>query len=115
MWGVLNGFLQGAALLGTANVKATTFAPLASTAINVAAGYVSTYARQIDEGRYPAADATVATHLGGMEHLLQESQALGVNTELPNVFLELARRTAADGHADNSYAAMIGQFRKPSA
>lgn len=114
MWGVLNGFLQGAALLGAANVKATTFAPLASTAINVTTDYVSAYARQIDEGEYPATDATVAIHMGGMEHLIQETEALGVNAELPNFFLELAERAAADGHADDSYAAMIKQFRKPS-
>ncbi|MDF2707399.1 MAG: NAD-dependent glycerol-3-phosphate dehydrogenase [Nonomuraea muscovyensis] len=114
MWGVLNGFLQGAALLGTANVKATTFATLATTAINVTTDYVSAYAQQIDEGRYPATDATVAIHMGGMEHLVQETVALGVNTELPNLFLDLARRAAADGHANDSYAAMIEQFRKPS-
>ncbi|MGN9846773.1 NAD(P)-dependent oxidoreductase [Nonomuraea sp. H19] len=113
MWGVLNGFLQGAALLGTANVKATTFATLATTAINVTTDYVSAYAQQIDEGEYPATDATVAIHMGGMEHLVQETKALGVNTELPNFFLELAKRAAADGHADDSYAAMIKQFRKP--
>ncbi|WP_431898492.1 NAD(P)-dependent oxidoreductase [Nonomuraea sp. bgisy101] len=115
MWGVLNGFLQGAALLGTANVKATTFATLASTAINVTTDYVSAYAQQIDEVKYPAADATVAVHMGGMEHLVQESEALGVSTALPNLFLELARRAAADGHADDSYAALIEQFRKPAA
>ncbi|MBN6058510.1 NAD(P)-dependent oxidoreductase, partial [Nonomuraea sp. RK-328] len=114
MWGVLNGFLQGAALLGAANVKATTFAKLAGTAINVTADYVSAYAQQIDEGGYPATDATVAVHAGGMEHLVQESEALGVNTDLPNLFLVLARRAVADGHADNSYAAMIKQFCKPS-
>lgn len=115
MWSVLNGFLQGAALLGAANVKATTFATLAGAAINVTADYVSAYAQQIDEGEYPATDATVAVHLGGMEHLVQETEALGVNTELPAFFLELARRAAADGHAGDSYAALIGQFRKPSA
>lgn len=114
MWGVLNGFMQGAALLGTANVKATTFATLANTAINVTTDYVSAFAQQIDEGRYPATDATVAIHMGGMEHLVQETVALGVNTELPNLFLDLARRAAADGHANDSYAAMIEQFRKPS-
>ncbi|MBE1558834.1 imine reductase family protein [Nonomuraea africana] len=59
-------------------------------------------------------DATVAVHMGGMEHLVQESETLGVNTELPSLFLELAKRAAADGHTDDSYAAMIKQFRKPT-
>ncbi|MFD5553956.1 NAD(P)-dependent oxidoreductase [Streptomyces sp. NPDC127068] len=114
MWSVLNGFLQGAALLGAANVRATTFAPLASTAIKVTSGYVAAYAQQIDEGGYPADDATLAVHQGGMEHLLQETEALGVSTELPSFFLKLAARATADGRADDSYAAMIDQFRKPT-
>ncbi|WP_440106095.1 NAD(P)-dependent oxidoreductase [Streptosporangium sp. H16] len=113
MWSVLNGFLQGAALLGAANVKASTFAALAGTAINVTAGYVAAYAQQIDEGSYPATDATVAVHLGGMQQLVQEAEALGVNSELPRFFLELAERAASDGHADDSYAAMITRFRLP--
>lgn len=115
MWGVLNSFLHGAALLGTANVKATTFATLASTAINVTSEYVAAYAQQIDEGKYPADDATIAVHVGGMEHLVHESEALGVNTELPKFYLEMAKRAVADGHVGDSYAALIDQFRKRSA
>ncbi|MFG2905284.1 NAD(P)-dependent oxidoreductase [Kitasatospora sp. NPDC048286] len=115
MWGVLNSFLHAAALLGTANVKATTFAEMATTAINVTADYVSAYAQQIDDGEFPATDATVNVHVGGMQHLLEESKALGVNADLPRFFLELAQRAVADGNAEDSYAALIKQFRKPSA
>ncbi|MFI7463639.1 hypothetical protein [Nonomuraea sp. NPDC049646] len=53
--------------------------------------------------------------LGGMEHLAQESRTLGVSTELPDLFLALARRAADGGHAGDGYAAMIEQFRRPSA
>ncbi|MFF9339898.1 MULTISPECIES: NAD(P)-dependent oxidoreductase [unclassified Streptomyces] len=115
MWGVLNSFLHGAALLGTANVKASTFAELAVTAINVTAEYASAYAQQIDAGEYPATDATVNVHVGGMTHLVEESETLGVNAEMPRFFLELAKRAVAAGDAENSYAALIKQFRKPSA
>ncbi|GAA4303717.1 NAD(P)-binding domain-containing protein [Streptomyces venetus] len=115
MWGVLNGFLQGAALLGTAKVKATTFAPLANTMINVITEYVTTYAPQIDEGKYPAGDATMTVHQDAMAHLAEESETLGISAELPRFFKALADRAVADGHADSGYAAMIEQFRKPSA
>ncbi|MFB6887692.1 NAD(P)-dependent oxidoreductase [Kitasatospora sp. NPDC056327] len=115
MWGVLNSFLHGAALLGTANVKATTFAELATTAINVTAEYVAGYAQQIDDGEFPATDATLNVHVGGMQHLLEESTTLGVNADLPRFFLELAQRAVADGDAENGYASLIKQLRKPSA
>lgn len=115
MWGILNGFLQGAALLGTAKVKATTFAPLANTMINVVTEYVTAYAPQIDEGKYPAGDATMTVHQDAMEHLAEESETLGINAEMPRFFKALADRAVADGHADSGYAALIEQFRKPSA
>ncbi|KOX33670.1 MULTISPECIES: NAD(P)-dependent oxidoreductase [unclassified Streptomyces] len=115
MWGVLNGFLQGAALLGTAKVRATAFAPLANTMIKVVTEYVTAYAPQIDEGVYPADDATVTVHRDALGHLAEESEKLGVNAELPRFFKALTDRAATDGHADSSYAALIEQFRKPAA
>jgi 3-hydroxyisobutyrate dehydrogenase-like beta-hydroxyacid dehydrogenase len=115
MWGILNSFLHGAALLGTAKVKATSFAPLANTMIKVVTDYVSAYAPQIDQGSYPADDATINIHLAAMEHLIHESESLGVNAELPKFVKALADRAVADGHGESSYAAMIEQFRKPSA
>ncbi|WP_431895612.1 NAD(P)-dependent oxidoreductase [Micromonospora haikouensis] len=115
MWGILNGFLHGAALLGTAKVKAETFAPLANTMISAITEYVTAYAPQVDESRYEATDATMTVHQAAMEHLAEESEHLGIHSELPRFFKTLADRAVADGHAENSYAAMIELFRKPTA
>lgn len=83
MWGVLNGFLHGAALLGTAGVRAGDFAPLAARMTTVVAGYVTAAAPEVDAGSYPAGDATLTVHQEAMRHLAEESEALGVNAELP--------------------------------
>lgn len=115
MWSVLNGFLQGAALLGTAGVEAVTFAPLANQLIKTVADWLSGYAQQIDDGSYPADDSTLDTHLAAMRHLIHESESLGVNADLPKLIKALTDRAVADGHGGHSYAAMIEQFRKPSA
>jgi 3-hydroxyisobutyrate dehydrogenase-like beta-hydroxyacid dehydrogenase len=114
MWNIMNGFLHGAALLGTAGVNAATFAPVAKDGIAVVADWLSGYARQVDDGAYPATDATIDTHLATMEHLVHESEALGVNAELPRFVKALADRAVAAGHGGDGYAAMIEQFRKPS-
>ncbi|WP_431897262.1 NAD(P)-dependent oxidoreductase [Nonomuraea sp. bgisy101] len=114
MWNILNGFLQGAALLGTAGVDAATFAPVAKTGIGTVADWLSGYARQIDDGTYPALDSTIDTHLAAMEHLVQESESLGVNAELPRFVKALADRAVAEGHGGDGYAAMIEQFRRPA-
>jgi 3-hydroxyisobutyrate dehydrogenase-like beta-hydroxyacid dehydrogenase len=114
MWGVLNSFLHGAAILGAAGVDATTFSSFVTQGIGTVAGWLPGYAKQIDDGTYPADDATIDTHLAAMDHLVHESQSLGVNTELPRLVKALADRAVADGHGGNSYAAMIEQFRKPA-
>jgi 3-hydroxyisobutyrate dehydrogenase-like beta-hydroxyacid dehydrogenase len=114
MWGILNGFLQSAALLGAAGVDAAAFAPLAKKGIETVTDWLSDYAQQVDDGTYPALDATIDTHLAAMEHVIQESEFLGVNAELPRFVKALTDRAVADGHGGNSYAAMIEQFRKSS-
>ncbi|GAA4719567.1 NAD(P)-dependent oxidoreductase [Phytohabitans rumicis] len=113
MWSVLNGFLHGAALLGTAGVDAGAFAPFASTSIGTVTGWLAGYARQIDDGTYPADDATIDTHLAAMDHLVHESESVGVNAELPRLIKALTDRAIADGRGGDSYAAMIERFRAP--
>jgi 3-hydroxyisobutyrate dehydrogenase-like beta-hydroxyacid dehydrogenase len=113
MWGILNGFLHGAAILGTAGVDAAALASFVTQSIGTVAGWLPGYARQVDEGTYPADDATINTHLASMAHLVHESEALGVNAELPKLVKALADRVAAAGHGDAGYAAMIEVFRKP--
>lgn len=115
MWSILNGFLYGAALLGTAGMDASTFDPFARQNIAIVAGWLSGYAQQIDEGSYPATDATIDTHVAAMNQLVHESEPLGVNAELPKFFKALADRAIAEGHGGDGYAAMIELFRKPSA
>ncbi|WP_329334248.1 NAD(P)-binding domain-containing protein [Streptomyces sp. NBC_01352] len=114
MWGIGNGFLQGAALLGAAGVDAAAFAPLARKGIGMVTDWLTDYAQQVDDGTYPALDATLDTHRAAMEHAIQESEFLGVNAELPRLIKSLTDRAVADGHGGSGYAAMIEQFRKPS-
>ncbi|MFC4012949.1 NAD(P)-dependent oxidoreductase [Nonomuraea purpurea] len=114
MWNIMNGFLQGAAMLGAAGVDASGFAPLASKGIETVNAWLAGYARQIDEGAFPALDSTIDTHLAAMEHLIHESEFLGVNAELPRFIKAMTDRAVADGHGGEGYAAMIEQFRRPA-
>lgn len=113
MWGMLDGFLNGAAILGTAGVSATAYLPIAQTAIDTVAGWLPVYARQADHGTYPADDGTINTHLAVMAHVVEESESLGVNAELPRLAKALAERAATSGHGASGYVALVEQFRKP--
>ncbi|MEV5551388.1 NAD(P)-binding domain-containing protein [Streptomyces sp. NPDC052309] len=111
MWGTLNSFLHGAALLGAAKVDATAFASFANQWLASVSGFVSAYAEQIDRGTYTAEDATVETHLATMKHLVRESAAAGVDTDWPARVQALTERAIAAGHAGTSYASLIEVFR----
>ncbi|MFH8760511.1 NAD(P)-dependent oxidoreductase [Streptomyces atroolivaceus] len=113
MWGMLDGFLNGAAIVGTAGVSATAYLPIARRAIDTVAGWLPDYARQADNGSYPADDGTIDTHLAAMAHVVEESESLGVNTELPRLVKVLAERAANAGHGGSGYVALMEQFRKP--
>ncbi|BAU82262.1 NAD-dependent glycerol-3-phosphate dehydrogenase [Streptomyces laurentii] len=113
MWSVLNGFLQGAALLGAAGVDAAAFEKVAGPGVGTVAGWLAGYARQIDEGAFPGDDAGLDTHVAAMDHLVHESEALGVSTELPRLVRETAARAMADGRGGEGYATLIRYFRRP--
>ncbi|WP_175410351.1 NAD(P)-dependent oxidoreductase [Streptomyces sp. TRM64462] len=115
MWGTLNSFLQGAALLSTAGVKAAEFLPWATRWVDTVKLFATDYAGQIDaaDGTYPANDATMDVHLGALKHLVHESESQGVNAELPHFVQGLMERTVARGFGQNSYASMIELFRTP--
>ncbi|WP_307849745.1 imine reductase family protein [Qaidamihabitans albus] len=110
MWGVLNAWLHGVALLGTAGVDASTYTPFAVQMAQGTLGWLAGYADQVDSGTYPPDDATLATHAGGMAHLVEESKRLGVNADLPRLFKALADRAITAGQAGKGYAALVEQF-----
>ena len=111
MWGTLNAFLHGTALLGAAKVDATTFAPLANQWVSSVTGFISAYADQIDRGAYPAEDAALETHLATMKYLVRESTAAGIDTDWPARIQALTERAIDAGHAGTSYASLIEVFR----
>lgn len=113
MWGVLNAWLQGTALVRTAGVDAVTFAPFARRLAVEVAGWLPGYAEQVDKGSFPAEVSALETDARAMAHLIEESEAAGVNTELPRLFKAFADRAMAAGHGGEQYPVLIEEFGKP--
>ncbi|MFI9117189.1 NAD(P)-dependent oxidoreductase [Streptomyces venezuelae] len=113
MWGVLNAWLQGTAMLRTAGVDAVTYAPFARQIAAGVAEWLPGYAEQIDSGSYPAEVSALETDARAMTHLIEESEALGVNAELPRLFKAMADRAIAAGHGKEQYPVLIEEFSRP--
>ncbi|MFF3836582.1 NAD(P)-dependent oxidoreductase [Streptomyces sp. NPDC001930] len=113
MWSVLNAWLQGTAMLGKAGVDAATYAPFARQIAAGVADWLPGYAEQIDAGSFPAEVSALETDARAMEHLIGESEALGVNAELPKLFKAMADRAIAAGHGGEQYPVLIEEFGRP--
>lgn len=113
MWSVLNAWLQGTAMLRTAGVDAATYAQFARRMAVGVADWLLGYAEQIDRGSFPAEVAALETDARAMAHLIEESEALGVNAELPKLFKAMADRAIAAGHGGEQYPVLIEEFSKP--
>jgi 3-hydroxyisobutyrate dehydrogenase-like beta-hydroxyacid dehydrogenase len=113
MWSVLNAWLQGTALLRTAGVDAATYAPFAQQIATVVAEWLPGYAEQVDRGSFPAEVSALETDARAMEHLIEESEAVGVNAELPKFIKAMADRSIAAGHGGEQYPVLIEEFSRP--
>ncbi|MEU5160062.1 NAD(P)-binding domain-containing protein [Streptomyces sp. NPDC020875] len=113
MWAVLNAWLQGTALLETAGVDATVYAPFAQQMAAGVAGWLPGYADQIARGSFPAEVAALETDARSMDHLIEEAESAGVNAELPRLFKTMANRAIARGRGGEQYPVLIEEFRKP--
>ncbi|MFI6043962.1 NAD(P)-dependent oxidoreductase [Nocardia sp. NPDC051321] len=114
MWSVLNAWLQGTAMLRTAGVDAATYALFAKQMAVGVAEWLPGYAEQIDSGSFPAEVSALETDARAMTHLIEESEALGVNAELPKLFKAMADRSIAAGHGGEQYPVLIEEFGKPA-
>ncbi|WAU83010.1 NAD(P)-binding domain-containing protein [Streptomyces sp. Qhu-G9] len=112
MWSILNAWLQGTAMLRTAGVDASTYAPFARQMATGVAGWLPGYAEQIDKGVFPAEVSALETDARAMEHLIEESEAVGVNTELPKLLKTMADRAIAAGHGGEQYPVLIEEFSR---
>lgn len=113
MWSVLNAWLQGTAMLRAVGVDAATFAPFAQQIAVGVADWLPGYAVQVDDGSFATAVSAVETDARAMAHLISESEALGVNSELPKLLKALADRSIAAGHGGEAYPVLIEEFGRP--
>ncbi|HZG02442.1 MAG TPA: NAD(P)-binding domain-containing protein [Streptomyces sp.] len=114
MWATLTGWLHGTALVGAEKTEATAFTPVAVRWLTAVAGFMTTYASQVDAGRYPGDDATVDVQIAAIDHLLHAAGARGLDNALPELLKATMERAKAAGHGQDSYASVIEVLRGPS-
>ncbi|MDT0344429.1 NAD(P)-dependent oxidoreductase [Streptomyces litchfieldiae] len=114
MWATMTGWLHGTALVGAEKTPATAFTPVAIRWLTAVAGFLTTYAPQVDAGRYPGDDATVDVQIAAIGHLIHAAAARGIDNALPELLKSAMERASSAGHGSDSYASVIEVLRNPS-
>ncbi|MEU2158154.1 NAD(P)-binding domain-containing protein [Streptomyces sp. NPDC019396] len=114
MWSTMTGWLHGTALVGAEETEATAFTRVAIRWLSAVAGFLTTYAPQVDAGHYPGDDATVDVQIAAIDHLLHAAAARGIDNALPELLKAAMERTRAAGHGSDSYASVIEVLKNPA-
>ncbi|WP_067827970.1 NAD(P)-dependent oxidoreductase [Actinomadura kijaniata] len=111
MWATMTGWLHGTALVGADGTPATDFTPVALRWLTAVGGFLTTYAPQVDAGRYPGDDATVDVQIAAIGHLIHAAESRGIDNALPELLKTAMERTRDAGHGSDSYASVIEVLR----
>ncbi|MFC9686666.1 NAD(P)-dependent oxidoreductase [Streptomyces sp. NPDC056948] len=114
MWSTMTGWLHGTALVGAEGTPAGDFTPVATRWLTAVAGFLTTYAPQVDAGRYPGDDATVDVQIAAIDHLIHAAAARGIDNALPELLKAGMQKAGAAGHGQDSYASLIEVLRPPT-
>ncbi|MEU3229120.1 NAD(P)-dependent oxidoreductase [Nocardiopsis alba] len=114
MWSTFTGWLHGTAVVGADGSSAVDFTEVAIRWLTTVSGFMTTYAAQVDEGRYPGDDATVDVQIATIDHLVHAARARGVDNALPELLKATMERAAAKGHGSDGYASVIEVLRRPA-
>lgn len=115
MWATLTGWLHASALVTADGATAEHFTPLATRWLGPVAGFVSTYAGQVDAGAYPGSDATLDVHLATLDHLVHASEVRKIDPALPRLLHGYARQAVEAGHGADGWARVIELLRAKAA
>ncbi|MGW6333660.1 NAD(P)-dependent oxidoreductase [Nocardia rhamnosiphila] len=99
MYAMFTGFFHGAAMVRSAGVTATSFAPRAAAYITAMAGLLPAYAEVIDSGEYTDEVQPARFHKPAFDAIVRASRDAGVALDIVGPIKNLIDRQIADGRA----------------
>jgi 3-hydroxyisobutyrate dehydrogenase-like beta-hydroxyacid dehydrogenase len=99
MYAMFTGFFHGAAMVRSAGVTATSFAPRAAAYVTAMAGLLPAYAEVIDSGDYTDEVQPARFHKPAFDAIVRASRDAGVALDIVGPIKNLIDRQIADGRA----------------
>ncbi|WP_147130483.1 NAD(P)-binding domain-containing protein [Nocardia ninae] len=112
MWGLLNGFLHAAALLGNAGLRIGDFGQLAEPSLSALPSLFPMLANEIDRAEFATPYGALQHHLPSIDDLIAESRTRGIDIDLPTYTRNLVAEALEAGHGHDSYARLVERFSR---
>ncbi|HEX8868593.1 MAG TPA: NAD(P)-binding domain-containing protein [Lentzea sp.] len=114
MYGLLGGFLHGAAVAKAEGIAVGDLTPLMSSWLTDLQPALVTFAEEIDSGEYGTDESSLAMNQSGLGTLIEASESVGVPAAVLGPLKELVDRQVADGHGALSLARAVESFASPA-
>lgn len=115
-WSALTSFMHAAALLETAGVRPSAFAPFARELHGELASDgplgLGILGEELEAGVYPGEDNSLHMQAVGMGHVVETLRAAGLDTTVPEALHRLFARADAEGHGDEGLTAVVESIRQ---
>ncbi|KAE8358878.1 hypothetical protein BDV27DRAFT_150051 [Aspergillus caelatus] len=111
MYGLFSGFLHAVALVKSE--KGTTaigLLPLLTPWLSAMMGYLSSIAKQLDEGDYATQGSNLGMQLAGVENILKAGEEQGVSSQMILPMKALIEKAVGEGHGGEDLSALIKYF-----
>ncbi|GAB0107513.1 NAD(P)-binding domain-containing protein [Nocardia sp. JMUB6875] len=113
MYSMFGGFFQGTALVGSAGVTASEFAPRAAAYMVAMSQMLPLYARVIDSGDYTGeVFQDLVFTKSGLDALRQAAADAGISSEPLSGIASLVDRQVAEGHGAAAFERSVAALRK---
>ena len=109
MWGALFGALQGVAICEAEELRLAAYMSYLKPVLPQVDGWVIDTVKRIQEGRLTGDEATLATldsHYGAFQHLLELCKERGIHPAVPEAFDALFQAAIKAGHGQDDFAVL---------
>jgi 3-hydroxyisobutyrate dehydrogenase-like beta-hydroxyacid dehydrogenase len=111
----MTSFLHATALVGTDGIAPSSFLPYARTIVNVLGEVLPGLAAEVEAGVYPGDTDNIGMELAAVDHIIDVSEAGGIDVTVPEVTRRLLATAVEQGHGHDTFTRVIEQLRQPSA
>ncbi len=107
----MTAFLHAAAMTTAQGVEAKTFLPYAQQIAALLRATFTGLAHDVDDGSYPGTQDNLAMEVSGLEHILDTSTEIGLDSRLPRALRDLAREARDAGYGTDGFSRVVEILR----